>query len=1083
MISKVFDKFRLCSHLSSSSSSIALFSKSTTSNLLPIIVLISIILIGEHHRIESNRFHRRLLTCSSQQTLRCPVHKHKICGSDGKLYPSRCHLRRASCDTNTLIRPAHPDRCSKDYDQEESSNNSNNNKFNNLIESNGFNPNNAINLIDSTIDQRSSSISGLENLPNNSISMQNGLKQIKTNQNNGNIQSDNFDTEEDGEEGEEDGEQTNSSVDDENKLNLNVFGDKKKIENRSKSDPNRKERKKSNPEMIDRNIPNDDDGGEDECHPKQYDLMKEKILEKINDVSLLFTRLDENSDGKITLQELWKHSMIYKSSDSECLLTDLMQHEDLDDDDKLDYSEFQSAFNKIFSVSMVSLDENLAINRIDAHLGDNVEIRCDINGEPQRPAIKWYRHGVDLSTINLPFLKVFNDGSLYLTDLKLSFSGNYCCQAVNNPTVKQIHIVHVIVDPIVEVLPRFQWTPIGGVANFECIFETFDDQFIVHWFKNNEQLVDGPKVTIINNGTLLQVAALEQIDTGAYTCRVSYRNGAFGQSVASLLVQDDSVESFDTVEHHSHQEKLWIFHSNGITIYEGVCGQTIHEIDGRDIIHQNFLTLCGSNNNNNNNNNDNENNNVDVDRSGLVSCDWSDDIVELNGLIYIAQPSLNRILVLNQSQMNVVQIIATDPRPRKLKAIEFDGKDPQIWILCDGNPDLDRESFQSYQKSSIDWSAMDFGSIKNSKQHKMNLEKYRKNRKTIQVIRVPIDHQHQSKGSRSNQNEQLDDNLHHHHHHIQNQHHHQLSDVIHLQPIDGHFDLVYDLFMPDHYESIFSNRDHSKRLRTIMQDSPYAYAAHWEERSLIKISINQLEYIESIRLADCQPISASIIGRKAGGLVAIQCQTPITHQLNGQLILDQITDAILIHNSNINAHQSFLSPDHRYLVSVFHDQKNYSGSFDWRTGKDCSGQDPSWCRRSSRMDHHLRFTNNSTSTIIVQKITDRGIEFMYDVRTSLDIVNCLFVWKNGFYNLILASGTPNREDLLYLSLSDGHVELISGIGRPTGGHHRGMALSRKNRILSITATESVFTVDLVSNRIICESNKRFKYPKTLLWTN
>lgn len=179
-----------------------------------------------------------------------------------------------------MIRPAHPDRCSKDYDQEESSNNSNNNKFNNLIESNGFNPNNAINLIDSTIDQRSSSISGLENLPNNSISMQNGLKQIKTNQNNGNIQSDNFDTEEDGEEGEEDGEQTNSSVDDENKLNLNVFGDKKKIENRSKSDPNRKERKKSNPEMIDRNIPNDDDGEEDECHPKQYDLMKEKILEK-----------------------------------------------------------------------------------------------------------------------------------------------------------------------------------------------------------------------------------------------------------------------------------------------------------------------------------------------------------------------------------------------------------------------------------------------------------------------------------------------------------------------------------------------------------------------------------------------------------------------------------------------------------------------------------------------------------------------------------------------------------------------------------------------------------------------------------
>lgn len=76
---------------------------------------------------------------------------------------------------------------------------------------------------------------------------------------------------------------------------------------------------------------------------------------------------------------------------------------------------------------------------------------------------------------------------------------------------------------------------------------------------------------------------------------------------------------------------------------------------------------------------------------------------------------------------------------------------------------------------------------------------------------------------------------------------------------------------------------------------------------------------------------------------------------------------------------------------------------------------------------------SNTSTIIVQKINNNGVEFLYDVRTSLDIVNCMFFWKNGNYDLILASGTPNREDLLYLSLMDGHVELISGIGKPTDG--------------------------------------------------
>lgn len=46
-----------------------------------------------------------------------------------------------------------------------------------------------------------------------------------------------------------------------------------------------------------------------------------------------------------------------------------------------------------------------------------------------------------------------------------------------------------------------------------------------------------------------------------------------------------------------------------------------------------------------------------------------------------------------------------------------------------------------------------------------------------------------------------------------------------------------------------------------------------------------------------------------------------------------------------------------------------------------------------------------------------------------------------------------------------------------------MALSTKNRVLSITATESVYTVDLNTNRILCESSKHFQKPKTMIWTN
>lgn len=54
---------------------------------------------------------------------------------------------------------------------------------------------------------------------------------------------------------------------------------------------------------------------------------------------------------------------------------------------------------------MVSLDESLSVN-IQTHLGDNIEIRCDIVGKPVQPKIKWFRNNVDLATLNIPNIKV-----------------------------------------------------------------------------------------------------------------------------------------------------------------------------------------------------------------------------------------------------------------------------------------------------------------------------------------------------------------------------------------------------------------------------------------------------------------------------------------------------------------------------------------------------------------------------------------------------------------------------------------------------------------------------------------------------
>lgn len=60
------------------------------------------------------------------------------------------------------------------------------------------------------------------------------------------------------------------------------------------------------------------------------------------------------------------------------------------------------------AITMVTLDQSLAVNTIQAHMGDNVEIRCDIVGNPQQPVIKWHRHNVDLNTLSLANVKVSN---------------------------------------------------------------------------------------------------------------------------------------------------------------------------------------------------------------------------------------------------------------------------------------------------------------------------------------------------------------------------------------------------------------------------------------------------------------------------------------------------------------------------------------------------------------------------------------------------------------------------------------------------------------------------------------------------
>lgn len=119
------------------------------------------------------------------------------------------------------------------------------------------------------------------------------------------------------------------------------------------------------------------------------------------------------------------------------------------------------------------------------------------------------------------------------------------------------------------------------------------------------------------------------------------------------------------------------------------------------------------------------------------------------------------------------------------------------------------------------------------------------------------------------------------------------------------FDLIQDLYVPPKPYSLIGNENHKIH---------YAYVTHYDDQRLFRVSMDDYSYDREIDLQDCDPINMITT---AQGLLIIHCRAPITHNLIGQLVLDELTSLRIEFNANIRAQESYLSPDHRYLISIY----------------------------------------------------------------------------------------------------------------------------------------------------------------------
>ncbi|EFN70008.1 Follistatin-related protein 5 [Camponotus floridanus] len=660
---------------------------------------------------------------------------------------------------------------------------------------------------------------------------------------------------------------------------------------------NNKSKNKSKHHPASKSIPRKDDHVTEKCSAQEYEIMKDNLLlysharlmaednhSKEYLVSIMFSHYDRNNDGNLEREEL---EQIAEEENMEelcvgCNLSHMISYDDTDGDGRLNVNEFYMAFSKLYSVSVVSLDKSLEVNHISARVGDNVEIKCDVTGTPPPPLV-WRRYGTDVENLSEPEIRVFNDGSLYLTNVQLEYAGNYTCHALRNQDVVQTHMLTIYTVPEVRVTPQFQSKRPKGAAKMKChvVGEPLPR---VRWLKNDKPLSeDRPdKYEVIGNGTKLLVRKVDYADTGAYMCEATSAGG-LTRDISSLVIQEQP-----TPIATEEERRFFSFHEWGILVYEPSTCHALHEIRSTDIIPGTQEYVCGPKN---------------------IPCSWGRAINVANRYVYVSQPEKNRVLVISEVQMMIIDVVATDKNPVDLWYVQ---NLDYVWVL--------------------NWrSEMNVGI------------------KTIQIIKEAA----------------------------QRKKHH----TIRPEPLYAELDLVKGLHIPQ-------QRDTKHIFK-------YGYVTHTSQYGLYKLDLANMRYTRTVNLASYNCAPTSVEFSDLYGFVILGCEEPITARPTGQVLLDYLTDSVLAHKPNILGKPA-ISPDSRYLVTL---DKQDTGV-----------------------------------TLVVQEILPNGLKFAFDVKTTLNISDIAFYPSQTTHSYDIYASSIDKEDILFLDLTTGKVEMITGVGKATPPH-------------------------------------------------
>nr|XP_020846833.1 follistatin-related protein 4 isoform X3 [Phascolarctos cinereus] len=375
-------------------------------------------------------------------------------------------------------------------------------------------------------------------------------------------------------------------------------------------------------------------------------------------VESLFKYLDYNGNGYLSSSEL---TQLMKEEPLEndflgCSLEDLLRFDDYNNDGSLSLQEFYTTFQVVH----LSLPEEQRIIVTTVTVGLSTVLTCGIQGA-LRPPIIWERNGITLNFLDLEDINDFGeDDSLYITKVTTIHMGNYTCHAYGYEDLYQTHVLQVNVPPVIRVYPETQAQEPGVSASLKCHAEGIPTPRIT-WLKNGMDV--GPKLSkqlsLIANGSELHINSVRYEDTGAYTCIAKNEVGV-DEDISSLFIEDSARKTRLSVGN-----VFYVFSDDGITIIQPTDCEIRRHIKPSEKIFASYEEICPQ-----------------MEGELTQSCQWASAVNVRNRYIYVSQPVLSRILIIDVQTQKVQQAIGVDSLPAKLL---YDKSHDQVWVLSWGN--------------------------------------------------------------------------------------------------------------------------------------------------------------------------------------------------------------------------------------------------------------------------------------------------------------------------------------------------------------------------------------------------------------